>query len=263
MNWVLFGSTFILIFMAELGDKTQLAVMSQSAASSSKWTVFAAGVLALVASTAIGVMLGDVIRKFVPDERYIKCVGGALFLLFGALMMRDVFLPKAKAVETPQPATADADVASGSGWIGNFVIRQAMIFEQSAFEDYTALAARSLDPDEKAVFERLALEESWHHQAMLSALAAGAENDIPITAEMAAALPAMDELIHDAVRTSKEVEHAIKHELAMAQFYRALSEKTLIPRLKETFAGLAVIEENHAKRLMALQQRGTNVAAEL
>jgi rubrerythrin len=250
VNWPLFYSTFALIFLAELGDKTQLAVMSQSAASSSKWTIFAAGVMALAASTAIGVLAGDLLRRFVPDERVIKCAGGALFLVFGCLMLRDVFFPKARAREVPA-----REVSAITDWVGRFVIQQAAVFEKAAFDDYTALAARTLDPAEKAVFERLALEERWHHEAMLGAIAAGAENDIPITPEMAGALPAVDDLMHDAAKASREVEHAIEHERATARFYRTLSEKSKIPRLRETFAALAVAEENHAQRLLNLSNK--------
>jgi len=249
VNWPLFFSTFTLIFLAELGDKTQLAVMSQSAASTSKWTVFAAGAIALAASTAIGVLAGDLIRRFVPDERYIKCVGGALFLVFGCLMLREAFLPKAEKAEAAPRRVSDI-----TGWVGRFVIQQAAVFEKAAFEDYEALAARSLDPDEKAVFARLAAEERWHHEAMLSALAAGADKDIPITAAMAGTLPPVDDLMHDAVKASKEVEHAIEHERAMALFYRTLAEKSVIPRLRETFTALAVAEDNHAQRLIALRK---------
>ena len=247
MNWPLFFSTFTLIFLAELGDKTQLAVMSQSAASSSKWTVFAAGVFALAISTAIGVLAGDLIRKFVPDERYIKCAGGILFLIFGGLMLREVFLPKAVT------ASAPAQGLSGiTGWVGKFVIRQAAVFEKAAFDDYEALAARSLDPAEKTVFQRLAVEERWHHEAMLSALGSGAENDILVTPDMAKELPPLEDLMPDAASASKEVEHAIAHERTMALFYRALARQSQIPRLRETFLALAVAEENHARRLVAL-----------
>lgn len=248
VNWHLFFSTFALIFLAELGDKTQLAVMSQSAASSSKWTIFAAGALALAASTAIGVLAGDLLRRFVPDERYIKCAGGLLFLLFGCLMLRDALLPKARARDLPAREVADI-----TDWMGRFVIQQAAAFEQSAYEDYMALARASLNPAEKDVFTRLAREERWHHEAMLSAIAGGADRDIPITREMAEELPAVDELIYNAAGTSKEVEHAIKHELAMARFYRVMAEKSTIPRLRDTFMALAVMEEKHAQWLIALR----------
>ncbi len=249
MNWPLFFSTFALIFLAELGDKTQLAVMSQSASSSSKWTVFAAGVVALAASTAIGVLAGDLIRKFVPDDRYIKCVGGVLFLIFGCLMLRDVFVPKSERPEGPA-----RELSQIEGWVGRFVIQQAAVFEKAAFEDYEALAARALDLKEKAVFERLALEERWHHAAMMGAIEVGAERDIAVTAEMANELPAVDDLMHDAVTASKEVEHALEHERAMAQFYRTLAKQCSIPRLRETFVALAVAEDNHAQRLLALRK---------
>ncbi|MDD4102989.1 MAG: TMEM165/GDT1 family protein [Kiritimatiellae bacterium] len=246
MNWPLFFSTFALIFFAELGDKTQLAVMSQSAATSAKWTVFSAGVVALAASTAIGVLAGDLIRRFVPDERVIKCFGGILFLLFGIFMLRDVFLPR----KGRRDGTA-AEVAEG--WIGRFVIRQAAAFEQAAALDYQALAERSADPAEQAVFRRLSEEERWHHEAMLGALAAGAEKDFPVTAEMAAGFPSLEEMTHTAAgNVSEAVEQAIRHELATACFYRTLSERSKLPSLRETFLALSVAEENHARRLMAL-----------
>lgn len=249
MNWPLFFSTFTLIFLAELGDKTQLAVMSQSASSSSKWTVFMAGALALSASTAIGVLAGDLIRRFVPDERYVKCVGGALFLVFGCLMLREVFRPAAASAEP-----VHRKVSRATEWVGRFVIQQAAMFEKAAYEDYEALAAHSEDPREKAVFQRLALEERWHHDAMMGAIQAGGDKDIAVTSEMAGSLPSVDDLMHDAVKVSKTVEHAIEHERAMSQFYRTLARQSVIPRLRETFQALAVAEENHAQRLMALRR---------
>ena len=250
MNWPLFFSTFALIFLAELGDKTQLAVMSQSASSSSKWTVFAAGVLALAASTALGVLAGDLIRKFVPDDRYIKCVGGALFLIFGGLMLREVFAPRAAAAEKPV-----GELSAVGGWVGRFMVQQAAVFEKAAFEDYEALAERASDPAEKAVFQRLALEERWHHDAMLSAIKADRSKDIAVTEKMADSLPPVSELMQDAVKNvSREVEHAIEHERAMAQFYRTLAKQCALPRLSETFLALAAAEESHAQRLAELRE---------
>ena len=249
VNWPLFFSTFALIFLAELGDKTQLAVMSQSASSSAKWTVFMAGALALTASTAIGVLAGDLIRRFVPDDRYIKCVGGVLFLLFGCLMLREVFLPWAGAVDA-----VPRKVSRATEWVGRFVIQQAAVFEKAAYEDYEALAERAADPREKAVFQRLALEERMHHEAMLGALQVGADKDIAVTAGMANELPPVFELVQDAVGTSQAVEHAIEHERAMAQFYRTSARHSTISRLRETFLALAVAEENHAQRLLALRK---------
>ena len=113
MNWKIFASTFLLIFLAELGDKTQLAVMLQSAVHG-KATVFWAASAALVCSVVLGVLLGGVLSKMV-SERVIHGVGGVLFIVFGCLMLWSVFKPgadvgsviqAAESSHTPQPPDA-------------------------------------------------------------------------------------------------------------------------------------------------------------
>jgi len=110
MNWKIFGSTFLLIFLAELGDKTQLAVMLQSAVHG-RGVVFWAASIALVCSTLLGVVLGGVLSRLV-SERIIHGVGGVLFIVFGLLMLYSVFKPGAdvapviQAAETPAAGTA-------------------------------------------------------------------------------------------------------------------------------------------------------------
>ena len=91
MSWKIFLSTFMLIFLAELGDKTQLAVMLQSAVHG-RGIVFLAASAALVLSTLLGVFVGGLLSKLV-SERVIHGVGGALFLVFGAMMLYSVFRP--------------------------------------------------------------------------------------------------------------------------------------------------------------------------
>ena len=91
MSWKIFMATFWLVFLAELGDKTQLAVMLQSAVHG-RWIVFLAASLALVLSTLLGVYLGGLISRMV-SERVIHGVGGTLFLVFGLLMLYSVFKP--------------------------------------------------------------------------------------------------------------------------------------------------------------------------
>ena len=91
MSWKIFMATFWLVFLAELGDKTQLAVMLQSAVHG-RATVFWAASIALVLSTLLGVFVGGVLSKMV-SERVIHGVGGVLFLVFGAMMLWSVFKP--------------------------------------------------------------------------------------------------------------------------------------------------------------------------
>lgn len=91
MSWKIFMATFWLVFLAELGDKTQLAVMLQSAVHG-RWIVFLAASLALVMSTLLGVYVGGLLSKLV-SERLIHGIGGGLFLVFGAMMLYSVFKP--------------------------------------------------------------------------------------------------------------------------------------------------------------------------
>jgi putative Ca2+/H+ antiporter (TMEM165/GDT1 family) len=87
-NWKLLWSTFALLFMAELGDKTQLAVICTSASSDRPWTVFLGAASALVAVTLMGTLAGQVIARFVAPD-LLRKVGAALFVLMGALMFFD------------------------------------------------------------------------------------------------------------------------------------------------------------------------------
>jgi putative Ca2+/H+ antiporter (TMEM165/GDT1 family) len=86
MDWKLFGSTFVAIFLAELGDKTQLATLSLSAGSRSKWVVFAASAMALVATSAIAVLAGEALTRAVPPI-WIKRAAGGLFIVLGVLFL--------------------------------------------------------------------------------------------------------------------------------------------------------------------------------
>jgi putative Ca2+/H+ antiporter (TMEM165/GDT1 family) len=86
MDWKLLLSTFTAIFIAELGDKTQLAAVSFSAGSSSKWTVFLGSALALVASSAIAVAGGEALSRVV-SPLWLRRIAGVVFVLMGVLFL--------------------------------------------------------------------------------------------------------------------------------------------------------------------------------
>jgi putative Ca2+/H+ antiporter (TMEM165/GDT1 family) len=72
------------VFVAELGDKTQLATMLYSAdGATSRWGVFAAASAALVVSTAIAVLAGSVLGKYL-DPRLLQTIAGIGFIAVGA-----------------------------------------------------------------------------------------------------------------------------------------------------------------------------------
>jgi putative Ca2+/H+ antiporter (TMEM165/GDT1 family) len=76
-------TVFSVVFIAELGDKTQLATMLFAADKEvSKLTVFLGASLALVAASAMGVLAGSIISEYV-SEKQLKLVAGIGFIGIG------------------------------------------------------------------------------------------------------------------------------------------------------------------------------------
>jgi putative Ca2+/H+ antiporter (TMEM165/GDT1 family) len=86
MNWRLLASTFGVIFVAELGDKTQVATLLLAADSGSRWSVFAGAALALVSTTALGVLVGANLTHLIPPV-WIRRSAGIVFIGLGALYL--------------------------------------------------------------------------------------------------------------------------------------------------------------------------------
>lgn len=86
MDWKPLTSTFVLLLLAELGDKTQLAVISQSAKFGAPAWVFLGAALALLVVTALGVALGHLGAAFLPRD-LIRWFAGGAFIVMGALII--------------------------------------------------------------------------------------------------------------------------------------------------------------------------------
>ena len=83
MDWKVFISVFGAVFIAELGDKTQLATMLFAADKDvSKWTVFAGASAALIVASAIGVLAGSLLSEYI-NERYLNYAAGVGFIAIG------------------------------------------------------------------------------------------------------------------------------------------------------------------------------------
>jgi putative Ca2+/H+ antiporter (TMEM165/GDT1 family) len=79
----LFATVFASVFVAELGDKTQLATLLYAAEGENpKWTVFLAASSALVVTSAIGVVAGSAVAQLV-DPRWLRWAAGVGFVAIG------------------------------------------------------------------------------------------------------------------------------------------------------------------------------------
>ena len=87
MDLKIFATIFITVFIAELGDKTQLATMLfASDKDTSKLTVFLAASLALIVASAIGVAAGALLSEFI-SEKLLSYIAGVGFMMIGAFTL--------------------------------------------------------------------------------------------------------------------------------------------------------------------------------
>lgn len=86
MDWKIFGTAFVTLLLAELGDKTQLAVITMTAGTDAKISVFLGASLALITVTLLGVMFGGVLSQYVPTE-WLQRIVAIAFIVIGILML--------------------------------------------------------------------------------------------------------------------------------------------------------------------------------
>ena len=86
MDWRVLFTTFGIMFLAEMGDKTQLAAMTMAAEKKRPWEVFLGASLGLAAVSAVGIIVGTALGQYLPVE-WIKRVAGAAFVVIGVLIL--------------------------------------------------------------------------------------------------------------------------------------------------------------------------------
>lgn len=92
----LFLKAFGLVFLAEMGDKTQLTTLGMAASADKAvshpalW-IFLGSALALVCTSAIAALFGGWISQHI-NLKYVKIASGLMFLVFGALYLREAFV---------------------------------------------------------------------------------------------------------------------------------------------------------------------------
>jgi Ca2+/H+ antiporter, TMEM165/GDT1 family len=86
MDWKLLATTFGTVFLAELGDKTQLATLTFASSAPSKWVVFLGAALALVATSAIAVIAGEAVSRVV-NPKWLERAAAVAFIAIGGWML--------------------------------------------------------------------------------------------------------------------------------------------------------------------------------
>lgn len=86
MDWQVFWVTFGTVFLAEMGDKTQLAALTMTADTGQAVSVFTGASAALILATLLGVVFGSILTQWIPPA-LLKKLAGVAFILIGGLML--------------------------------------------------------------------------------------------------------------------------------------------------------------------------------
>ncbi|HHT9124220.1 MAG TPA: TMEM165/GDT1 family protein [Candidatus Brocadiia bacterium] len=86
MNWKILIGTFVTIFLAELGDKTQIAAIMMSSDTKNPLSVYLGAMLAFGIITMLAVIVGVGITRFLPMQ-VIKNLSAAAFIIIGVLIL--------------------------------------------------------------------------------------------------------------------------------------------------------------------------------
>ena len=79
MDWQLFGLTFITVFLAEIGDKSQLAAIALGGSSNHPKAVFFGSIVALILTSFIGVIIGGGAAQIIPTK-LLKSIAAIAFV---------------------------------------------------------------------------------------------------------------------------------------------------------------------------------------
>lgn len=86
MDWHLLGLSFAMVFISELGDKSQLAAIALSGSSKSLRAVFLGTATALLLATFLGVILGEGFSHLLP-MRWVKGIAALGFAIMGLRLL--------------------------------------------------------------------------------------------------------------------------------------------------------------------------------
>ena len=99
MDLTLLISTFTTVFVAELGDKTQIATFALSGSTNRPYSVFLGSSSALILTSLIGALAGGSISNIVP-EKYLEAIAAIIFVYLGASLLLTSIAKKNKLEQT-------------------------------------------------------------------------------------------------------------------------------------------------------------------
>jgi rubrerythrin len=263
MDFKILFASFALVFLAELGDKTQLTALAFSTRFNSPWAVFIGTSLALIATTALAVLLGSALSRVLPPK-IMQISSAVMFILIGLFLLVNI---ARRAPAEDQEATPEKTEAAiqPRGTVFNLVMSQAATFEERIIAYLDELSAQLEPGPDKETLDCI-ISEDRQHLVSLSDLrssqtSAAEKHPDPVTPaeleELKQRTPALDNKIDlesdGGTESDTAIDRAIAAEEGIADYYLALARMSRIHAVRDAFRWLAMEDIRHAQTLCSLR----------
>ena len=262
-------AAFGLVFLAELGDKTQLTALAFTTSSRSPLMVFIGTCLALICTTALAVAFGTLLTRFVPQQ-ILQMISAVLFVLIGLFLLVNI-ARKAPIEEEKEKAAAMTESASasptaGRGIVTAFIVEQASQVEAEIVHYLDELISNLEDDKDIATVETIKSEDQEHINSLhriadikrkkkkTSDNKTTVDSLLPDIASITGKAEEINHEQEDDKTTSVEdsIRKAVEIEEAASEFYLALARMSKIHAARDTFRDLAMEDIRHAQTLCSL-----------
>ncbi|MGI5924093.1 MAG: TMEM165/GDT1 family protein [Lentisphaeria bacterium] len=254
MDWKTLLLSFSIVFLAELGDKTQLTALALTTSrGGGTWAVFIGASLALVSTTALAVLCGSFLARFLP-ERYLHLGSAVLFIVMGvALLVSMVWKSTAKTAESAPSAAAAVvgKAAQRPSLREGLLIRRLAAFERRLAADIDKQIARMPDCACREALATMATAHRDHRQAVV-AMREQARLEEPASEQAGQISTMVDKLRQCTDKIQEPLEAIIRKQEAAAEFYVAMAQLVSQHQLRDELRRLAGEELRMAEQLCTL-----------
>jgi hypothetical protein len=248
-------ASFGLIFLAELGDKTQLTALAFSTSSRSPWSVFLGTSLALICTTALAVACGEALCRWIP-VKILHLASAVMFVLVGLILL--VNLARKAPAEDAAPAVLPVEgAATKAGPLSSFIGRQAVVFEEDLATFIRENAPTAGTPELRQALAHLA-EQHTAHATALAGIGSAADVERVAEMNMDLAKGSPERLLASLRRADSSLpadatfDRIIRRQEAAAEFYIALAQLVRFHDARDVFRALALEEIRLAQETCAL-----------
>lgn len=250
MDWKTLLLSFSIVFLAELGDKTQLTALTLTTSrGGGAWAVFIGASLALVCTTALAVLCGSLLTRFLP-ERLLHLGSAVLFIIIGVALLANMAWRNGQVAAKTEAdgATAVQPEASSvkPSLLKSLIIRQATAYERDLVADIDRQLQSMPPGPSQELLRQLAAAHRQHGQDI-----AAMADMTPTDGNHAGEIHGMLEKLQacSCSDAHEPMQNIIRRQEAAAEFYVALAQIVDLHEVRDLLRRLAAHELSLAEKL--------------